>query len=155
MALILINHPHTLAKILGVICLTLFAAQLSLAAKTSSKEDYRKCLNFSDALKLARVQVDQDLTDTKAQKLAIQNQQEIIAKEGAAVDGNDPLQVEKHNLKIDEANKVAVAFNVSVEQASARKAKFNDDADRYNKECGSLAIKASDKAAVMKEREKK
>lgn len=152
LATALIKLSQSIIKVLGAICLTLYGFQPSLAAKVSSKDEYRKCLNFADALKLVRAQVDQDLIDTKAQKIAIQNQQEVIAKEGAALDVNDPLQVEKHNLKIDDANKTAVAFNVSVEQANVRKAKFNDEADRYNKECGSLAVKASDKAAVVKER---
>ena len=155
LATALINLSLPIAKVLSAVCLTLYGFQPSLAAKVSSKDDYRKCVNFADSLKQARAQVDQDLIDTKAQKVAIQNQQEMIAKEGAALDATEPLQVEKHNLKIDEANKTAVAFNLSVEQANARKVKFNDEADRYNKECGSLAVKASDKAAVIKEREKK
>ena len=152
LAAALSNLPLRTAQILAAACLTFLAYQTSTAAKVSSKDDYRKCLNFSDTLKLSRAQVDQDLIDTKAQKVAIQNQQEMIAKEGAALDANDPLQVEKHNLKIDEANKVALVFNAAVEQANARKAQFNGEADRYNKECGSLAVKASDKAAVAKER---
>ena len=82
-------------------------------------------------------------------------QRDLIASEGAALDATDQAKLDVHNLKIEEANKAGTAFNTANELAKARQVKFNTEVDRYNKDCGSLAVKANDKAAVMKEREKK
>ena len=125
------------------------------AAKTATRDEYRNCVNTGEALKLARKQVDQEQADLKRQKMAFIKQQDVIASEGAALDATDQAKVDAHNLKIDDANKVGAAFNAANDQGNERQAKFNADADRHNKACGSLAVTVGDKAAVKKELEKK
>lgn len=146
---------HCLAPAL-LLCATVASAGIVTpegpTPNTSSREEYRACLDDADRLKAEQAQRQQQL-DEHNQKLAqVQAEMRELTHSQASLDAGDPAAVDAFNAKVATANQRMAAVNEAGQAFNKQQDAYNSRSLAYNKRCAGMVVSRSDRLAVDQER---
>jgi chromosome segregation ATPase len=151
--------PRTTAAV-AALCAAAFvplAVQAQTAEpKIATRDELRVCMNAEADLLKQREAIDARIQQNNAENAAIKSEADELAQEKTRVEQSTmPMARDRFERKVRQHNARVDASRAKSEAARAELETLKKNLDEHNHQCGGMAFRPEDKAAILKEREGK
>ena len=120
--------------------------------KTSSRDEYRKCLEEGDRLEPLRSALEANKKAHDRELKRLQDEMNAHVATQPFLDTADEAAVEEFNAKLEVLNQRGKNLNDVAEELNKQQSAYNAQVAAANKRCAAMVITFRDRDAVNKER---